>query len=75
MTSPVCCVRAEMPGSPGPLPAREQDAMAPALSAVIDNVDLLRRATQMMATGALTEDQARTLSRQILTSVTWDPGR
>ena len=49
--------------------------MAPALSAVIDNVDLLRRATQMMATGALTEDQARTLSRQILTSVTWDPGR
>lgn len=75
MTSPARCVRAEMPGPPGSLPAREQDAMAPALSAVIDNVDLLRRATQMMATGALTEDQARTLSRQILTSVTWDPGR
>ncbi|HYO18831.1 MAG TPA: hypothetical protein VES02_09240 [Dermatophilaceae bacterium] len=49
--------------------------MAPVLGATTDHFDLLRRATQMMATGALTEDQARTLSRQILTSVARNPGR
>jgi hypothetical protein len=74
MTSPACCVRGEIPGPLGPLPARGEDGTAPVFGATIDNFDLLRRATQMMATGALTEDQARTLSRQILTSVAWSPG-
>lgn len=67
MTSPACCLHRETAGPLRPLPSREPVGAAPVFGATIDNVDLLRTATQMMATGALTEDQARTLSRQILT--------
>lgn len=74
MTSPACCLREEAPGPLRPLPSREEGPNARVCGATFDDVDLLRSATQMMATGALTEDQARTLSRQILTSVAWSPG-
>ena len=67
MTSPARRLHGEAPGLLGPLPSREEST-APVLGETTNNFDLLRRASQIMATGALTEDQARTLSRQILSS-------
>ncbi|MBC7560540.1 MAG: hypothetical protein H7270_14605 [Dermatophilaceae bacterium] len=74
MTSTACCLRQESRGPLGPTPSRGGEATARVSSGTGDHFDLLRRATQMMATGALSEDQAKTLSRQILTSVAWNPG-
>lgn len=58
-------------GPVGPLQVQEA---APGAGGIHDHLDLLRRAAQMMSTGALTGDQAVTLSRQILASVSRAPG-
>ena len=73
MTSAACCLHGEAPGSLGPLPSHEERRTAPVPGAATNSFDLLRRATQMMATGALTEDQARTLSRHFLAAVALSP--
>lgn len=54
----------------GPPAFREADAggAAPASRSVTDELTLLQRAAEIMATGALTEEQAKTLSSQILRS-------
>ena len=49
--------------------SRQVQETAPASGGTKRQLDLLQRAAQMMATGALTEDQATTLSFQILDSV------
>jgi hypothetical protein len=41
----------------------------PASDGITHQLDLLEHAAEMMATGALTEEQAQTLSRQIMRSV------
>jgi len=74
MSSQACYLRGATfaPGGPvGPLQVQESE---PGSGGIYDHLDLLRRAAQMMSTGALTGDQAVTLSRQILGSVARAPG-
>lgn len=42
---------------------------APTALRTVDQLALFQSAVQIMATGALTDDQAKTLSRQLLASV------
>jgi hypothetical protein len=70
MSNPAGCLTRQIFDPPGPFTSRRTHSggTPPASDGITDRLDLLQHAAQMMATGALTEDQAQTLSRQILQS-------
>lgn len=74
MNSQACYLSGATFATGGPVGLRQMQEPAPGAGGIQDHLDLLRRAAQMMSTGALTGDQAVTLSRQIIASVARAPG-
>jgi hypothetical protein len=70
MNYPAGCLRRQTDPVGPPASAKiHTGEVVPASGGINDQLDLLKRAAEMMATGALTEEQAKTLSRRILESV------
>jgi len=57
------------PLEPPACPQTHPGQTAATLRGINDRLDLLQRAAEIMATGALTDEQAKTLSRQIRESL------